>query len=304
MVPSRLNFSRKAAPQALSTDMQGPLIVSLLLHVMIVVGFSVGLPHLAKKSPMIVSPPVSVEIVNIDLMTQTNKVAPTQKKEEPPTPEKPSPQKPEPAKMTAEAPPDLLQPKAPEVPDPVPMPEEVEKPEPIQPKEIKKKPEPPKKKTEPKVTKKPQDVQQNDFASLLKNLTPDANEQVEEQPDDAVKDAPAESGQIARLADTLSISEQDALRRQLGRCWNVMAGAKYAEDLVVEVRVFMNPDRTVNRASILDQGRYNRDSHFRAAADAAIRALRNPRCSPLQLPPDKYEQWQTILINFDPRDML
>ena len=83
-----------------------------------------------------------------------------------------------------------------------------------------------------------------------------------------------------------------------------MAGAKYAEELVVAVKVYMNPDRTVRSASVADQLRYSRDSHFRAAADSALRALRNPRCSPLELPEDKYEQWREITIRFDPRQML
>ena len=63
-------------------------------------------------------------------------------------------------------------------------------------------------------------------------------------------------------------------------------------------------DGTVKNAGVLDIGRYNRDSAFRAAADSALRALRNPRCSPLKLPPEKYDQWKTIVINFDPQDML
>ena len=190
------------------------------------------------------------------------------------------------------------------MPDPVPAPEEIKKPEPIKPKPKKevKKPEP-KPKPEPKVTKKPQETESKDFASLLKNLTPDAAEDKPEPTKEPVKDS-STSGQIAQLSDSLTISEQDALKRQLSGCWNVMAGAKYAEELIVTVRVNMRPDRTVERASIEDQGRYNRDSHFRAAADAALRALRNPKCTPLELPPNKYDQWQSIVINFDPRDML
>ena len=77
-----------------------------------------------------------------------------------------------------------------------------------------------------------------------------------------------------------------------------------AKDLSVEIRVQMRRDMTVDKASVLDRGRYNRDSAFRAAADSALRALRNPRCSPLKLPPEKYQQWKTIVINFDPRNML
>ena len=41
-----------------------------------------------------------------------------------------------------------------------------------------------------------------------------------------------------------------------------------------------------------------------AAADSAVRAVRNPKCSPLELPADKYDQWKRIDFTFDPRDML
>ena len=98
--------------------------------------------------------------------------------------------------------------------------------------------------------------------------------------------------------------ELDAFVYQLAPCWNVPTGVKYAEDLAVEIRVSMNRDMTVRDARVMDRGRYGRDSAFRAAADSAVRALRNPRCSPLKLPPEKYNLWKTIIINFDPSDML
>jgi hypothetical protein len=45
------------------------------------------------------------------------------------------------------------------------------------------------------------------------------------------------------------------------------------------------------------------DPFFRSAAESALRAVLNPRCNPLRLPPEKYEQWQTMTLNFDPREM-
>ena len=102
----------------------------------------------------------------------------------------------------------------------------------------------------------------------------------------------------------LSVSELDAIRRQISNCWLVPAGAKNAEDLVVAARVFMRQDRTVQSVEILDSARMASDPFFRAAAESAIRALRNPSCSPLELPPEKYESWRTFTITFNPRDML
>ena len=65
----------------------------------------------------------------------------------------------------------------------------------------------------------------------------------------------------------------------------------------------MNPDATVREARILDQGRLHSDPFFRAAAESALRAVLNPRCNPLKLPLEKYNQWRNMILIFDPRDM-
>lgn len=281
--------------------MKSAVIKSGLFHAALIAVFAVGLPFV-ETEPTNISAPISVDIVNVSELSTTDKVAPPKKpKEEEPKPPEPAKKQEAAPKMTAETPPDLSKPKPPEVETAEDLPEP-EPPPPLERTELKK-PKPPKPKPEVTKTAKPK-PQEDQMASLLRNLTPDAAEKSEAQDEPLDPDPSAESGQIARLADQLSMSEMDALRRQLGGCWNVMAGAKNAEELIVEVRVVMNRDRSVNRASILDTGRYNRDSHFRAAADAALRALRNPKCSPLQLPPDKYDQWKTVLIRFDPSDVL
>ena len=282
------------------TPMKSAVIKSGLFHAALIAVFTVGLPFVSTE-PVTMSAPISVDIVDVSEMSTTNKVAPPKKPPEEPAPPEPARKKEAAPKMTAEKPPDLSKPKPPEVETAEDLPEP-EPPPPLERAELKK-PEPPKPKPEVTKTAKPK-PQEDQMASLLRNLTPDEVEESEGEEEPLDPDAQSESGQIARLADQLSMSEMDALRRQLGGCWNVMAGAKNAEELIVEVRVVMNRDRSVNRASILDTGRYNRDSHFRAAADAALRALRNPKCSPLELPPDKYDQWKTVLIRFDPSDVL
>src|SRR3546814_9513743 len=61
----------------------------------------------------------------------------------------------------------------------------------------------------------------------------------------------------------------------------------------------MNPDGTVRTAEIQDRARMASDSFYRAAAESARRAVLNPRCSPLRLPPEKYNAWKTLVLNFD-----
>lgn len=292
-------------------SMQVPAIKSGLLHIGVIAALTVGIPFVAKE-PMDISPAISVEIIDVSDLTTTPKVAPPQEKPKEEKPPEPVQKQESAPKMTEQKPPDLNKPSPPDV-ETVEKVEDVPPPEPIERKPIKK-PDPPKpevtKKVEPKKpevkkeeVKKEEPKQEDQMKSLLNNLldSPDSNKS-EEKPLDP--EAEPDSGEIAKLSDQLSMSEMDAVRRQIGQCWNVMAGAKYAEELIVEVRVTMNRDRTVNSASILDRGRYNRETHFRAAADAAIRALQNPRCSPLKLPPEKYDQWKSFIFRFDPSDVL
>lgn len=277
-------------------EMKAPLTVSVVFHIALFIFSLVGLPFVARTPLTLTTPPIMIEFVEIDKITQTNKPAPPAPKAEEKKPEEPPPPRPE-----SKAAPDLLSPPPQEtladaVPLPTPPKEELKKPAPP-----KKAPPAPKKPVPPKAEAKPKT---EDFQSLLKNLVAEpapASEVKEKLNNDS---SPSPEGQMAPTGEHLTISEEDALRHQIAQCWNVMAGAKFAEDLVVEVRVSVNPDRTVNQATIIDQGRYNRDTHFRAAADAAMRALRNTRCSPLMLPPDKYEQWKVTTIRFDPREML
>lgn len=260
----------------IAPSMKGPLITSAVFHVVLFTLTAIGLPFVTKQDPLTIATPISIEMVEIAKVTQTNRLPEPQTKKPAPEPEqKEPPEKPRPKPRKPET--------KPKTPTPPPLSSEKEA--------DKEKPEP--EKTKPEEEREPA----RDFQSLLKDLTPQ-----EESPRQEEEEAPAI--QTPRLADRLTISELDAFKRQIEPCWNIPAGAKYAENLIVEVRVVMNPDGTVQKASILDKGRYNRDSHFRAAADSALRALRNPGCSPLDLPADKYERWKTIVIRFDPRDML
>ena len=95
-----------------------------------------------------------------------------------------------------------------------------------------------------------------------------------------------------------------ALNAQFGSCWNLMAGARNAEDIVVKINLKVRPDRTVQSARVVEQFRYNQDSFYRAAADEAMRAIRHPNCEVLDLPPDKYDLWKDLIFNFNPSAQL
>lgn len=148
------------------------------------------------------------------------------------------------------------------------------------------------------VEKKPQDsLDLSKIASTLNKMDkkPDAPAKPEAQPPRA---APT-----AGLEGRLSMSEKDALRGMIGRNWNVPTGAPRPEDLIVIIHFALNPDGTLASAPlIVNAGRYASDSFFRAAADAAIRAVKMTQ--PFKLPPEKYNDWREIELTFDPRDMI
>lgn len=98
------------------------------------------------------------------------------------------------------------------------------------------------------------------------------------------------------------MSEQDAIRRHVEQYWNPPVGAREAHDLVVEVRVWLDPDGSVRDVRTIDDGRKQRDEFFRAAAESAERAVR--RASPLPVPREKHDQFKVIILGFSPREML
>ena len=125
------------------------------------------------------------------------------------------------------------------------------------------------------------------------------------QPSPPTASPPTRTGDrtMGRLTDAaLSDGEKDALIRQLEACWSPPAGAMEAEQLAVEVRVALDPDGSVREARAIDRSRMSRDAFYRAAAEAAERAVL--RCSPLRVPPGKASIWSNMVINFDPREFL
>lgn len=270
--------------------LKNSLAVSGGMHVVLFLFAYFGLPHLMPPLPEH-HDPVPFQIVTIADITNTR----VEQK-----PEEPKPPAPPPQPQKAQA-----------APTPPPPPQPQEKPQPPAPTP----PQPAQPQAEalkPKLTEKPKPVEkpapQPDFmASVLKDVAklkpaeqvkaPDAKTDVKAPAQPAASLAPA-------LSTRLSITEEDALRRQIEQCWNPPIGARDAQNLIVELMIDVNQDRTVANADIVDKSRYGSDSFFRAAADSAVRAVRNPKCSPLILPDGKYDQWKRIDFTFDPRDML
>lgn len=287
--------------------MKGPVIASAIFHIGLVIVAITGLPYF-KSDQKPLTAAIPVEILPIGEMTTSNKPKPV---EAPPAPEpekleRPPEKKPAPPKVEEVKPPEppkppkaeKAKPKAKPVTPPPPDEAALEKVKEAPKPEEKKPPEPP----EAKEQAEPEQTQ--DFSKLLKNLQDSKPQPADETLPENKNAAPVTPAPAAPFAETMTMSEADALAQQLQRCWSIQAGARYAEDLIVKVRLTVSQERRVLSAVIVDTWRYSQDSYFRAAADAAIRAVHSPQCEILILPPDKYDTWKDIVVTFDPTEML
>lgn len=292
--------------------MRDALVYSVLSHTVIMVIGYFGLPYI-QREPVLTDTPIMVEIVNVSELTNAPPPKPKpEKKPQPKAEKKPPPPPKKPPKTAAPPPPPPA--KDPEVAALPPEPKPKAKPKPKPKPEAKPKPKPIRKlaKAQPRRKPNPPDA----FASVLKTVEklknrPPPKEKKKEDKKSEKKETFEQQMAQALMSRTarhdplrsLAISEIDLVRQQISECWSLPAGAKEAENLSIEIRMAMNPDGTVRQARILDQGRLKSDPFFRAAAESALRAVLNPHCNPLKLPPEKYQQWQNMILIFDPRDM-
>jgi hypothetical protein len=299
------------------------LALSGALHVVLLAVLVFGLPTLFSPPPP-QETPIAVDLVNIGPETRA-----THPNSNPPQPEakpvvaepgpaaakpphKPAPPVPLPPPSAAAAPipepPVPTEPKpAPTAPPPLPQMkpsppatpvEEVAAPRPQE------KPQPPPKANNEAQARAKQ-YNPGRFDTLLRNLTAQDNPPSPDTP-------PQQSAEVAGIPSSqpeaplgarLSASEIDLVREQISRCWDIPAGARDDPGLVVEIRVVVAPDGNVERATIVDQARTQADPFYRAAAESARRAFFNPECRPLRLPPEKYELWRDMVVDFSPKDL-
>ena len=263
------------------------------------IGF-VGLPDWARSEPELVEQPVIVELVTVSEETRAARPKPEPVKEDrpPPTPPRkveapPAPAEPEPEAAIA------VPETKPEPPKKIAKPRR--KPASTSRKIAKAKPAPPKAAAAAPKSKK-YEFDADRIAVLVdktprKRSAPDAPETPRTPPKVVSRTAQPLEGQ------PLTLSEVDALRAQIERCWIVQAGARFAEDLDVTIRVFLNADGSLRRQpQIVDAGRMAADPFFRAAAESAVRAVL--KCEPFKMPVAKYHRWREIELTFDPREML
>ena len=262
------------------------LLYSVIFHAMMIVLTALSLPFMTRE-PISLPPIVSVELIqitdktNIPFAPKARKIIDKVKKDEKRV-------------VSEQAPPSA---KAKEKPDRIPLPNDK-----------KEKKEIVKKKQNPEEIK-PQIRQSSEFekeelfdTNEIAALIDKAKE--EEAQTQKKSDKLTQSNVKTSFAQSLSLSEEDALRAQIFGCWSVPLGLPYDESLLVRIKLKLKPDGRILKAEILDHARMNTpgQSFYKILAESALRAIRI--CQPLKVPPTGYERWKDLQLNFDPTEML
>ena len=267
--------------------MNRSLLISTGLHIFFILITAMSLPFLAKK-PIDLPPIVSIELIQITDKTNIP-FAPKAKKIIEKIKEK------EKKLVSEQAPPKKVKKIK---PDAVPMPEDItKKVEKI--KEDKQNPE--------KIDNEVKQVSEfekkelfdpNNIAALIDKS------KVEKAETTKTTDKITQDQQKNVDLSGLSLSEEDALKAQIFGCWSIPLGLPYNENLLVRIKLQLNPDGTVSQSEILDHARMNKPGQgfYKVLAESALRAVK--LCQPLRVPSTGYERWKELQLNFDAREML
>ena len=167
--------------------------------------------------------------------------------------------------------------------------------------ELKKKREEEKKRKEAEAKKKQFDAE--NIAALL-NKVPDKGAPRPSVPlDEQAKAKGPVLGAPEGRDRQISASEFAILAQRIRQCvqskWNLLAGGESAQHTLVKIRLRFNSDGTLATPPVIMNPQST--PYFLAVSDSAIRAVQ--ACEPYSLPPEKYDIWKDIVLNFDPRDM-
>lgn len=108
----------------------------------------------------------------------------------------------------------------------------------------------------------------------------------------------------AGTGNQMTMSELDALNSAMYRCWRKPVDAADLEKLVVRLQVDMQPGGFVEDVRIIDRAASRRaapgNPFWDIAEQRAIQAVK--KCAPYDfLPQDKFDQWQSLILNFRPK---
>ena len=236
--------------------MNRSLLISSILHLILIMITAISLPFLAKK-PIDLPPIVSVELIQITDKTNIP-FAPKAKKIIEKIKEK------EKKLVSEQAPPKKVKKIK---PDAVPMPDDkVKKVEKIQ--KDDQNPE--------KIDEEVKQVSEFEKDELFdpNNIAALIDKSKEEMAETTNKNNKVSQDQEKNIQDAgLTLSEEDALKAQIFSCWSIPLGLPYNENLLVRIKLQLNPDGTVSQSEILDHARMNKPGQgfYKVLAESALR---------------------------------
>ncbi len=284
--------------------MNRSIFISSVLHLLFILITAMSLPFLAKK-PLDIPPIVSVELIqiaektNIPFAPKAKKIIEKVKeKEKKLVSEQAPPKKVKKTKTKTVVSVDQNDKIESKTPEAVPLPEKTVKKIETK-KEDKQNPD----KLDEEV-KQVSEFEKKEFVDL-DNIAKLIDKAKIESADVIKKNNDITQDQDRNIENTgLTLSEEDALKAQIFGCWSIPLGLPYNENLLVRIKLMLEPDGSVTKTEILDHARMNKPGQgfYKVLAESALRAVK--LCQPLRVPTTGYERWKELQLNFDAREML
>ena len=102
----------------------------------------------------------------------------------------------------------------------------------------------------------------------------------------------------------ITLSQQDAIKAQIYKCWNIPLGLPFDQNLLVRIKLKLKEDGSILSSEVLDHRRMNQpgQGYYKVLAESALRAVK--LCDPLKMPTTGYDKWKDLQLNFDAKEML
>jgi hypothetical protein len=113
-------------------------------------------------------------------------------------------------------------------------------------------------------------------------------------------DSDSEYGAPA-IGPQMSMSEMDRIQRLFENAWTIPLRASEGGKLIIQVRIAMNRNGTVNHAEILHDSSSRDHPVYPIGCDSVLRAVNQFRTESLPLRKETYAQWRDIVITFSPK---
>ena len=185
-------------------------------------------------------------------------------------------------------------------PKPKPKPKAKPKPKPKPKAKVKPKPKPKKVVRKPKKKKRKKSYTERMTALLNKIPDKSAPRAASKPKVKRKKRVGPRAGAFEGRAQQLAINHiASVMQAKMRQCWRLPTGGVGADQMIVTVRIKLRRDGLL--AAYPEVQNTSSSPFFRVAAESVKRALK--ACEPYDLPPDKYEIWRDMDLDFDPRAM-